>query len=198
MFTGLIGERGEVEAIEISEQGARLRIAAPVCAGEIAEGDSISVDGACLTASEVGSEGFRADVMNQTLKMTALGSLESGDSVNLELALPADGRFGGHIVAGHVDGVGEVAKLVSDGMALRLLVRVPDDLLPLVAERGSIAISGVSLTVASIEEDLVEVSLIPETLERTNLGGLEVGDRVNIECDLMARHVRRLMEGMQT
>ena len=197
MFTGLISELGEVEEIEVGEAGAKLRISAPESAAELREGDSIAVNGACLTASEVSEAGFCAEVMNQTLSMTALGTLEPKEPVNLELALPADGRFGGHMVAGHVDGVGVVKSCAPDGMALRLEIEVSDDLMPLVAERGSIAISGVSLTVAGIEGSRVEVSLIPETLDRTNLGGLEVGDSVNIECDLMARHMRRLLESMQ-
>ena len=198
MFTGLVEELGKVSGIEAGDAGARISISAPGIAGQISEGDSIAVNGACLTAARVSEDEFSADVMNQTLKLTALGSLESGDRVNLELAMRADGRFGGHIVAGHVDGVGEVTSIVDDGIAKRLSVAVPDDLLPLIVERGSITLSGVSLTVAGIEGDRVEVSLIPETLERTNLGLLGEGDRLNLECDLVARHVRRLLEGMET
>ena len=198
MFTGLVEELGQVREIEAGDAGARISISAPGIAGQISEGDSVAVNGACLTASRVSEDEFSADVMNQTLKLTALGSLEPGDRVNLELAMRADGRFGGHIVAGHVDGVGEVASVVEDGIAKRLSVSVPDDLLPLIVERGSITLSGVSLTVADIEGNRVEVSLIPETLERTNLGLLTDGDRLNLECDLVARHVRRLLEGMET
>lgn len=198
MFTGLVEELGKVSGIEAGDGGARISISAPGIADQISEGDSIAVNGACLTAARVSEDEFSADVMNQTLKLTALGSLEPGDRVNLELAMRADGRFGGHIVAGHVDGVGEVTSIVDDGIAKRLSVAVPDDLLPLIVERGSITLSGVSLTVAGIEGDRVEVSLIPETLERTNLGLLGEGDRLNLECDLVARHVRRLLEGMET
>lgn len=197
MFTGLITELGQVAAIDLGDTGARIGIAAPGIAAEITEGDSVAVNGACLTAAEVSAQGFAADVMNQTLSLTALGALEPESRVNLELAMPADGRFGGHIVAGHVDGVGEVTSVVEDGIATRLTVRFPEDLLPLVVERGSVALSGVSLTVASLEGDLVEVSLIPETLERTNLGLLREGDSINLECDLVARHVRRLLESVQ-
>lgn len=198
MFTGLVEELGRVTEIDAGDAGARIRIAAPGVASQITEGDSIAVNGACLTATEVSAEGFAADVMNQTLNLTALGSLQPDDRVNLELAMPADGRFGGHIVAGHIDGVGQVVSIVDDGIARRLEVRFPAELLPLVVERGSVALSGVSLTVASVEEDRVEVSLIPETLERTNLGLLSEGDSINLECDLVARHVRRLLESVQT
>lgn len=198
MFTGLVEELGQVTEIDAGDAGARIRIAAPGVASQITEGDSIAVNGACLTATEVSAGGFAADVMNQTLNLTALGSLQPDDRVNLELAMPADGRFGGHIVAGHIDGVGQVVSIVGDGIARRLEVRFPAELLPLVVERGSVSLSGVSLTVASVEEDRVEVSLIPETLERTNLGLLSEGDSINLECDLVARHVRRLLESVQT
>jgi riboflavin synthase len=198
VFTGLIEEIGQVTEIDAGDAGARIRIAAPGVASQVTEGDSIAVNGACLTATEVSAEGFAADVMNQTLNLTALGSLQPDDRVNLELAMPADGRFGGHIVAGHIDGVGQVVSIADDGIARRLEVRFPAELLPLVVERGSVALSGVSLTVASVEEDRVEVSLIPETLERTNLGLLSEGDSINLECDLVARHVRRLLESVQT
>ena len=197
MFTGLVDEVGKVSGIDAGDAGARIRIASPGVAGRISEGDSIAVNGACLTATEVSDQGFAADVMNQTLSLTALGYLQPDDRVNLELAMPADGRFGGHIVAGHIDGVGQVVSLVDDGIARRLTVRFPEELLPLVVERGSVALSGVSLTVASLAGDQVEVSLIPETLERTNLGFLSEGDSLNLECDLVARHVRRLLESMQ-
>lgn len=198
MFTGLIEELGTVSAVEADDAGARIRISAPGLSPKINEGESIAVNGACLTATEVSDDGFAADVMNQTLKLTALGSLAAGHRVNLELAMPADGRFGGHIVAGHVDGVGEVSSVVEDGFAKRLSVAFPEQLLPLVVERGSVCLSGVSLTVASLDGSEVEVSLIPETLERTNLGLLAQGDRINLECDLVARHVRRLLESVQT
>ena len=198
MFTGLVEELGQVLEIDAGEAGARIRIGAPGVAAKLSEGDSIAVNGACLTATEVSDQGFAADVMNQTLNLTALGSLETDARVNLELAMPADGRFGGHIVAGHIDGVGQVVSLADDGIARRLTVGFPEELLPLVVERGSVALSGVSLTVASVTGERVEVSLIPETLERTNLGLLTEGDSLNLECDLVARHVRRLLESVQT
>ena len=193
MFTGIVREVGRVESVDSNGGGARLRIAAKL-ATELAEGDSVSVNGACLTATQAESGSFQADVMNQTLELTTLGSLDPDDGVNLELALRPTDRLGGHVVQGHVDGTGTVASLEPDGFARRLRVRLPADLLPYVVERGSIAVEGVSLTVSALGEDWAEVSLIPETLERTTLGGVSAGDRLNVECDVMARYVRRSME----
>jgi riboflavin synthase len=190
MFTGIVGELGRVESIDRSAEGARLRVRAEL-AGELAEGDSVSVNGACLTATSAGGDSFEADVMNQTLSLTSLGDLEPGSPVNLELALRADDRLGGHVVQGHVDGIATVADVAEDGFSRRLRVELPGELLPYVVERGSIAIEGVSLTVAELDDPLVEVSLIPETLERTTLGGAGAGDRLNVECDVLARYVQR-------
>jgi riboflavin synthase len=192
MFTGLIEDVGTVEAVERGEDGARLRIATPL-GPEIAPGDSVAVDGVCLTATAVDDGGFATEAMNQTLSVSALAGLETGDRVNLELAMRASDRLGGHIVQGHVDGVGEVVAATEDGFARRLRVRLPPALLPYAIERGSIGLGGVSLTVAALLDDGVEVSLIPETLERTNLGELAAGDRLNVECDLVAKYVERLL-----
>jgi riboflavin synthase len=193
MFTGIIKELGEVATLESSADGARLRISAGL-ASELGEGDSVAVDGACLTATSVKGDAFEADVMHQTLELTTLGALEPGTTVNLELPLRADDRLGGHVVQGHVDGTATVTEIAEDGFAKRLRAELPDELLPYVVEHGSIAIAGVSLTVAGLHREGVEVSLIPETLERTTLGRLEPGDRVNVECDLLARYVRRQLE----
>ena len=190
MFTGIIAELGKVEAVDASDGGARIRVRAQL-ARELEPGDSVSVNGACLTAAEADKGGFEADVMNQTLELTTLGELSGGDPVNLELALRASDRLGGHVVQGHVDGTAVVSSAELDGIARRLRIELPDELLPYVVERGSIAIEGVSLTVASIEGASVEVSLIPETLERTTLGEREPGDMVNVECDVLARYVQR-------
>ena len=190
MFTGIVKELGTVEAVEGSADGARLRVTAGLAA-ELGEGDSVAVDGACLTATSVSGGAFEADVMHQTLELTTLGELEPGSRVNLELPLRAADRLGGHVVQGHVDGTGTVAEIAEDGFAKRLRLELPEDLLPYVVEHGSIAIEGVSLTVAGLTDEGVEVSLIPETLERTTLGGVEVGDRLNVECDVLARYVRR-------
>jgi riboflavin synthase len=190
MFTGIVSELGTVDAVESSADGARLRVRADL-ASELGEGDSVAVNGACLTATSVADGAFETDVMHQTLELTTLGELESGSRANLELPLRADDRLGGHLVQGHVDGTGTVAEVSADGFAKRVRVELPDELLPYVVEHGSIAIEGVSLTIAALSDESIEVSLIPETLERTTLGRLETGDRVNVECDVFARYIQR-------
>jgi riboflavin synthase len=190
MFTGIIEELGRVEAIESSGDGARLRISARL-ASDLGEGDSVAVNGACLTATAAGNGTFEADVMNQTLSVTTLGALEAESRVNLELPLRATDRLGGHVVQGHVDGTATVVDLFDDGFAKRLRVELPEELRQYVVERGSIAIEGVSLTVSALTDTGFEVSLIPETLERTTLGSIEPADRLNVECDVLARYVKR-------
>jgi riboflavin synthase len=194
MFTGIVKELGRVESIETSDEGARLRIVAGL-SSELAEGDSVAVNGACLTATSAGDGTFEADVMHQTLSLTTLGDLEASSPVNLELALRATDRLGGHVVQGHVDGTATVVDVAADGFAKRLRVELPDELLPYVVDRGSIAIEGVSLTIAELTGNVLEVSLIPETLERTTLGSAEPGGRLNVECDVLARYVRRQLSG---
>ena len=193
MFTGIVKQLGRVEAVDGSTDGARLRISAEL-ASELGEGDSVAVNGACLTATTATGDAFEADVMHQTLALTTLGDLEPGSHVNLELPLRASDRLGGHVVQGHVDGTGTVEGISDDGFAKRLRVELPDELLPYVVEHGSIAIEGVSLTIAALAGGAVEVSLIPETLERTTLGAAAPGDRLNIECDVLARYVRRQLD----
>ena len=195
MFTGIVSELGEVESVEAGADGARIRIKAKLAA-ELDEGDSVAVNGACLTATSAGRGAFEADVMRQTLGLTTLGELQRSAAVNLELPLRPSDRIGGHIVQGHVDGTATVAGTAEDGFARRLRLGLPDELLDYVVERGSVAIEGVSLTIAALADDWIEVSLIPETLERTTLGALEPGDRVNVECDLMARYLRRMASGV--
>ena len=190
MFTGIVQGLGRVEAVESFADGARIRIRAELAA-ELEPGDSVAVNGACLTATNVAGGAFEADVMHQTLSLTTLGGLAGGSAVNLELPLQPTDRLGGHVVQGHVDGTATVAEMTPDGFAKRLRVELADELLPYVVERGSIAIEGVSLTVAGVEDPYVEVSLIPETLERTTLGSVEPGDRLNVECDILARYVHR-------
>ena len=190
MFTGIIKELGRVDAVDASDDGARLRIGAEL-SSELAEGDSVAVNGACLTATAVGDGTFEADVMHQTLSLTTLGELESSSPVNLELPLRPTDRLGGHVVQGHVDGTATVTDVSADGFAKRVRIELPDELLPYVVERGSIAIEGVSLTIADLTDSGLEVSLIPETLERTTLGSVEPGDRLNVESDVLARYVRR-------
>jgi riboflavin synthase len=192
VFTGLIQDVGTVESVESGADGARLRIATSL-AGEIEPGDSVAVNGVCLTATGVDGTGIETEAMNQTLEVTALAGLEAGSRVNLELAMKASDRLGGHIVQGHVDGLGEVSSVEQDGFARRVRCKLDAHLLRYVVDRGSIALNGVSLTVAALGEDWMEVSLIPETLERTNLGEAEPGRKINVECDVIAKHVERLV-----
>jgi len=192
VFTGLIQDVGTVESVDSTADGARVRIATSL-AGEIEPGNSVAVDGACLTATAVDAAGFETEAMNQTLGVTSLGGLAAGDRVNLELAMRASDRLGGHIVQGHVDGVGEVASVEEDGFARRLRIDLPAELLRYAIEKGSIALDGVSLTIADLGESWLSVSLIPETLERTNLGEAQPGRKINVECDVIAKHVERLM-----
>lgn len=176
MFTGLVAGLGTVAEVRPSREGARLSIATPL-AVELSEGDSIAVNGCCLTATALGGGSFSADVMNATLGATALAGLRAGELVNLELPLRAGDRFGGHIVQGHIDGVGEIAEVLPDGFSRRLRIAARAELLRYVVEHGSIAVNGVSLTVAAVAEESFGVSLIPETLQRTNLGGAHRGQR---------------------
>jgi riboflavin synthase len=192
VFTGLIQDVGEVTALERDAAGARFRIETRL-APQVALGDSVAVDGCCLTATAVGDNAFEAEAMNQTLSVTALGALDQGARVNLELAMQPSDRFGGHIVQGHVDGVAEVLEVTEDGFARRVRVGVPEGLLRYAIDKGSITLAGVSLTVAELGSDWLEVSLIPETLERTNLGEVAPGRKLNVECDLVAKYVERLV-----
>jgi riboflavin synthase len=192
VFTGLIQDIGSVAEIEKTGDGARLRINTRL-AGELDQGDSIAVNGVCLTATEADRAGFEAEAMNQTLGLTSLGPLAPGDRVNLELAMRAGDRFGGHFVQGHIDGTAEVLELDGDGFARRLRARLDPDLAAAVVEHGSVALDGVSLTVSGLGSDWFEVSLIPETLERTTLGEAEPGERLNLECDLIGKYVQRSM-----
>jgi len=192
MFTGLIQDVGTVESLDSAVEGARLRIAT-LLAGEIEPGDSIAVNGACLTATSADGNGFETEAMNQTLDVTALGGVQKGGKLNLELAMRPSDRLGGHIVQGHVDGVGEVISVGEDGFARRLRVALDRDLMRYVIDKGSITLDGVSLTAAVVGDDWLEVSLIPETVERTNLGEAAPGRKLNVECDVIAKHVERLM-----
>jgi len=192
MFSGLVADLGRLKEISTGSEGARLAIETSL-ASRIETGDSIAVNGICLTATTVEPDGFTADAMAQTLNMTSLGRLESGDRLNLELALRAGDRLGGHIVQGHVDGVGEVVSLEPEGFSVRLKVALSEDLLRYVIPQGSITIEGVSLTVAAAAEGWIEVALIPETQERTSLGALVPGRPVNVECDVIARYVERMV-----
>jgi riboflavin synthase len=194
MFTGLIADIGEVTALNEDGEGATLEIATRL-AGELGEGDSIAVNGVCLTATEVRGEGFAAQAMRETLDRSALGALVLGARVNLELPLHAADRLGGHVVQGHVDGTGTVGDINEQGFARVLRIDEGESGLGrYLVEKGSIAVNGVSLTVSALHDDGFEVSLIPETLQRTNLGAVVVGDKVNLEADVLAKHVERLLE----
>lgn len=189
VFTGIVREVGSVVAFD----GSRLVLEAPETAAGAVVGDSVAVAGACLTAVEVGVGLLAFDVVPETLSRTALGGFEHGGSVNLEPSLRVGDRLGGHVVQGHVDAVGRVRSLSPEGAGRRMWVDAPDAVLAYCIEKGSIAVDGVSLTVAAFDDDGFEVALIPHTLEATTLGGLEPGDEVNLEADVLGRVVERLL-----
>jgi riboflavin synthase len=192
VFTGLIGDLGEVRDVRRSREGVRLTVSSAL-AGELSEGDSVAVNGVCLTAAEVDGSSFSADVMNETLKLSSLAEVAPGAPVNLELPLRAGDRLGGHMVQGHVDGVGTIVEVVQDGFARRVTIAAPAELTRYVVRKGSIAVDGISLTVAALDDRSFTVSLIPETLERTNLGSAAAGVTVNLEVDVLAKYVERLI-----
>jgi riboflavin synthase len=195
MFTGLVTELGAITAITRGESSAVFTIKAPASVAGLAVGDSIAVNGVCLTATSLTADSFTADVMVQTLNLTSLSQVEVGSQVNLELAAQMDMRMGGHIVQGHVDGVATVLQLVPGEKWAQFDITVPEELMKYVVAQGSITLDGVSLTVGSLEDgsNLVTVWLIPETLAKTNLGGKKTGDLVNVEVDILAKYVERLM-----
>jgi len=193
VFTGLVQDLGEVTRVDETADGVRLAVRTPL-ARELAEGDSIAVNGVCLTAVGLcGGDLFGADVMRETLRRSSLAELEPGSTVNLELALRADARLGGHIMQGHVDGVGAVRSITQDGFSRVVEIAADPDLLRYVVEKGSIAVDGISLTVSAVGDDFFAVSLIPETLERTTLGAADVGRPVNLEVDVLAKYVEKLV-----
>ncbi len=192
MFTGIVREIGVVAAVEGGEAGVRLSIAAPATAPGIVLGGSVAISGVCLTAVEIGERELVFEAVPETLARTSLGSLVAGSRVNIEPALLAGEPLGGHYVQGHVDGVGTVRSVAPEGDGVRIGFAVPNDLLRYVAFKGSITIEGVSLTVAALDETGLEVALIPHTLEATTLGGLAVGDPVNLEVDVLAKYVERM------
>ncbi len=190
MFTGLVADLGLVASVDRSPDGARLTFES-VLGTELSEGDSIAVNGVCLTAVGLRGRRFGADVMEETLRRSALGELEPAERVNLELALRATDRLGGHVVAGHVDGLGVVGALRDEGFARMVTIEAGPEVLRYVVEKGSIAVDGVSLTVARVDERAFDVSVIPETLERTTFGEAAVGRPVNLEVDVFAKYIEK-------
>jgi len=194
MFTGIIEELGKVVAIEAQPDAKRMTFEGATVTSDVSRGDSIAVCGACLTAVELEPGRFTADVMNETLRLTNLGDLAVGDPVNLERAMNATTRFGGHMVLGHVDGVGTVVSREPSENWEWVRVSIPEELAKYVVLKGSITIDGISLTVNEVNGNVLGFSLIPETLRLTTLGSKQPGDRVNIEADVMAKHIERLLE----
>jgi riboflavin synthase len=192
MFTGLVEDLGTVVAVDRNDGGVVLTVESRL-APEIGEGDSVAVNGVCLTATAIEGDRFGFDVMLESLRRSSLGEIDSGSKVNLELALRADARLGGHIMQGHVDGVGMVAALRDEGFSRIVTIEAAAELLRYVVEKGSIAVDGVSLTVSRVDDTSFDVSLIPETLERTNLGATTVGRTTNLEVDIVAKYVEKLV-----
>jgi riboflavin synthase len=193
VFTGIVQEVGRVEAVERDGEGLRLRIESSL-SRELAAGDSVAVSGVCLTAVDPGDSSFAADLSPETVARSALGALAAGDGVNLELAVRPTDRLGGHIVQGHVDGVGAIESVTEAGGAREVRVSAPADLLRYVVEKGSVTVDGVSLTVTEVDATGFSVSLIPETLARTTLGTSSPGGPVNLEVDVIAKHVEKLLQ----
>lgn len=193
MFTGIVEELGQVEKLETLTDAVRISIAGPLVVSDAKIGDSISVNGVCLTVTEKSSSSFSADVMQETLNRSTLGKLSEGSKVNLERPVTLATRLGGHLVQGHVDGMGQIISREKSENWDVVTIEPPKDLLKYIVEKGSITVDGTSLTVASVNEKVFTVSLIPETLAKTTLGLVQAGDKVNLEVDVMAKYVEKLM-----
>ena len=194
MFTGIIEEKGKVEAINQGTKSCVLTIRAKHILDDVKIGDSVAVNGVCLTATTVGSDYFTADVMSETLRRSSLGSLKSGSEVNLERAMAMGGRFGGHIVSGHIDGTGTILSMTKEDNAVWVTIETTKPILNLIVEKGSIAIDGISLTVAAVDEKSFSVSLIPHTGKETTLLSKKPGDIVNLENDIVGKYIEKLMK----
>jgi len=194
MFTGIIEELGTVASGEVLPDSIRLAIKGDLVRQDLAQGESISVNGVCLTAAEITPDGFIADVMLETLNRSSLSGISQGESVNLERAMSGAGRFGGHVVQGHVDGVAEISSREPSANWEVVKVKIPAELSKYVVHKGSITFDGVSLTVNDISDNTVSLSLIPETLRLTTLGTKQVGDKLNVEADILAKHIEKLIE----
>ena len=197
MFTGIVEYQGAIAALERGEEGGRVRVRAPELAPQLAVSASIAVNGCCLTVVERDAETFAADLSGETLRRTSLAEMREGARVNLERPLTAGKELGGHFVQGHVDGVGRVTRLAQEGANWWLGVRLPEDLARYVAMKGSIALDGISLTVAGLRDGVVETAIIPYTYQHTSIGRMALGDAVNVECDILAKYVERLLEGRE-
>jgi riboflavin synthase len=200
MFTGIIERTGKIDSLTATDEGGRLCVnfGAGWSGSPLKISDSIAVNGCCLTVTELGADSFSADLSGETLRRTALGETKAGAPVNLERPLAAGDRLGGHFVQGHVDAVGRVTRLVREGECWWLSVRVPEDYRRYVAEKGSIAIDGISLTVARWNDGVADFAIIPFTYEQTNVKALVPGDAVNIECDVLAKYVEALLEARRS
>ena len=198
MFTGIVEEIGTLRQVISGSSSGSIRISAKKVLENTKIGDSIAVNGVCLTVTSLSSDGFTADVMPETLRRTNLGSLKSGAPVDLERAMAADGRFGGHLVSGHIDGTGTIASLKNEGNAVWVQIKAPGPILQLIVEKGSITIDGISRTVASVSEDSFQVSVIPHTGSETILLRKKVGDMVNLENDIVAKSVQHLLGNVLT
>ena len=194
MFTGIIEEKGKIEAIKHGAKSAVLTIRAEHILDDVKIGDSVAVNGVCLTATSVGSNYFTADVMAETLRRSSLGSLKQGSEVNLERAMLLGGRFGGHIVSGHIDGTGTIRSMIKEDNAVWVTIEAGRSILDLIVEKGSIAIDGISLTVAAVDETSFSVSLIPHTGKETTLLSKKTGDIVNLENDIVGKYIEKLMK----
>lgn len=193
MFTGLVEEIGRIQRLDVRDDGARLVVGAAGVLDGLAIGDSVAVDGACLTVVALHDGGFAIDAVSETLSRTALGDRAAGDAVNLERAVRLGDRLGGHLVQGHVDGTGSISEIVDEGTGIRVAITAPASIMRYVVEKGSITVDGVSLTVADRNEEGFAVALIPHTLGETTLGDARVGRRVNLEVDMVAKYVEALV-----
>lgn len=197
LFTGIIEEIGVVKSIVSGANSCELTVGASIVLDGTKTGDSIAVNGVCLTVTKMTSDSFTADVMPETLRRSALGSLKSGSTVNLERAMAADGRFGGHIVSGHIDGTGKIISMKREKNAVWVKIEADSSILRLIVEKGSIAIDGISLTVAEVSGSSFSVSVIPHTAEKTTLLSKKIGDIVDLENDIIGKYVQRLMEPVE-
>lgn len=197
MFTGIVEEVGKIKSISMGSSSAVLTVGASKVLEKTKLGDSIAVNGVCLTVTNLGNNYFTADVMAETIRRSSLGTLKNGSPVNLERAMAADGRFGGHIVSGHVDSMGTIATIQPEDNAVWYTIKADEKTLHYIVEKGSITIDGISLTVAYVDNSCFKVSIIPHTRQETNLSSKEIGDKVNLECDIIGKYVEKLLIPLQ-